>query len=389
MRIDLNSLHVRVVQGEGGVRRLGELAAEYDASRPLVVTDGGIVEAGHVGAALTSLKERGLIPAVFDAVHENPTTNDVLACVESAQSHGADLLIGLGGGSSMDAAKGCNFILTNGGEMKDYLGIDKAQRPMLPFIAVPTTAGTGSECQRFALISDPDTHQKMACGDSKALARVAILDPALTLTQPEFVCACSGMDAVTHAVESAVTRPCTEVSRSYSIEAFRLLAMNLPRVVEAPDDLDARAAVQIGAALAGAAIEHSMLGAAHSAANPLTAHYNVVHGQAVGNMLPTVVRFNGEDEAVAQQYNELVRVGRLTNGEDFADACETLAVWLEALLDHLGLKKEISAYGVTEDALPGLAKEAAGQWTAQFNPRDVSVDVFRNFYSGIMTENTT
>jgi len=387
MRIDLDSLHLRIVQGEGAVGRVGELASGFGLSRPLVVTDRGIVEAGHVDVVLSSLTRSGLTPTAFDMVHENPTTSDVLACVESAQAHSADMLIGLGGGSSMDAAKGCNFILTNGGEMKDYWGQEKAQRPMLPLIAVPTTAGTGSECQQFALISDPDTHQKMACGDSKALARIAILDPALTLTQPPFVSACSGMDAVTHAIETAVTRPRTESSTKYSMEAFRLLAINLPQVVEAPDDLDAREAVQIGAALAGTAIEHSMLGAAHSAANPLTAHFDVVHGQAVGNMLPAVVRFNGKDPSVERQYEELVNVGRLTSNV-VADAGEILAEWLEALLDHLGLKTELSACGVTEDALPGLGKQAASQWTAQFNPRAVTAQDFSAFYAGVLAYTT-
>ena len=389
MRIDLNSLHLRVVQGEGAVGRIGEIAAGLGATRPLVVTDRGIVEAGHVDTALSSLRQRGLTPSVFDGVHENPTTTDVRACVDSAQSHAADLLIGLGGGSSMDAAKGCNFILTNGGEMKDYRGTEKASRPMLPFIAVPTTAGTGSECQRFALISDPGTHQKMACGDRKALAKVAILDPALTLTQPPFVSACSGMDAVTHAVETAVTRPRTEASAAYSMEAFRLLAKNLTRVQEAPDDIDARAAVQIGAALAGTAIEHSMLGAAHSAANPLTAHFDVVHGQAVGNMLPAIVRFNGKDAAVERQYDELVRAGRLTSGEARDSAGEILAEWLEALLHRLGLKRGLSAFGATESALPGLGEEAAGQWTARFNPRAVAAEDFHAFYAGLLADNTT
>ena len=133
--------------------------------------------------------------ARFERVTENPTTEVVDDCVAVARQEQSDFLVGLGGGSSMDTAKGCNFLLTNGGRMEDYWGVGKALRPMLPLIAVPTTAGTGSECQSFALIAHPQTHVKMACGDPKAAARVAILDPELTLTQPAALAAATGMDA--------------------------------------------------------------------------------------------------------------------------------------------------------------------------------------------------
>ena len=181
----------------------------------------------------------------------------------------------------MDTAKGCNFVLTNGGEMKDYWGVGKATKDMLPFIAVPTTAGTGSECQSFALISDDSTHMKMACGDRKALAKVALLDPELTISQPPSVTSCTGIDAIAHALEAAVTLKRNDFSARHSRMAFTLLTDNLQKVLLEPDDLDARGAVLLGASHAGAAIEQSMLGAAHSMANPLTANRGVVHGQAV------------------------------------------------------------------------------------------------------------
>ena len=200
----------------------------------------------------------------------------------------------------MDTAKGCNFLLTNGGQMKDYWGVGKATQPMLPLIAIPTTGGTGSECQSFALITDEATHQKMACGDPKAAARIAILDPALTLSQPRRVTACSGIDAIAHALETAVTKTRNPLSLIFSRAAFQLTMAGLPRVLEAPGDLDARSQMLWGAACGGTAIENSMLGAAHSAANPLTAHFGITHGQAVGMMLPQVVRFNALDPAAAR-----------------------------------------------------------------------------------------
>ena len=195
----------RVRFGPGVLYSIGYERAAL-GKRAMIVTDEGLVEAGYVGRAVRALTTAGLEVTVFSSVHENPTTADVRATVEAAKDAKIDLLIGLGGGSSMDCAKGCNFILTNGGEMKDYWGKEKATKPMLPLIAVPTTAGTGSECQSFALIADEHTHAKMACGDKKAAARVALLDPELTLSQPSNVTAVTAIDAISHAVESYVCK---------------------------------------------------------------------------------------------------------------------------------------------------------------------------------------
>jgi alcohol dehydrogenase len=343
----------------------------------LLVTDKGVSAAGHLQPALESLQSAGCDVAVFDEVHENPSEKDVQACADAARAHGTECVVGFGGGSSMDAAKGCNFLLTNGGAMADYRGVGKATQEMLPFVAVPTTAGTGSECQRFALISDSVTHRKMACGDIKARARFAILDPTLTLTQPPFVAACTGMDAVTHAIETSVTAKRTPESSGLSIEAFEILARNIHAVVLDPDNLEARSAVQLGASLAGAAIECSMLGAAHAAANPLTANLGTVHGQAVGNMLPAIVRFNGEDAGVAQVYKDLLAAGDILHTGDSADA---LAHWLKELLNELSLRQPLSSMGATVDMIPKLSAEAAEEWTGTFNPRPVTPDDFARFY---------
>src|SRR6056297_3684913 len=182
-------IRTRVVFGPGKVAELGELASQLGARRALLVSDPGIVAAGHAGRGLVCLQSAGIETTLFEGVHENPSTADVDRGVAVAQAIQPDLIVGLGGGSSMDCAKGINFIFSNGGTMKDYWGVGKAAKPMLPLIAVPTTAGTGSEAQSFALISDPHSHKKMACGDPKAAAAVAILDPDLTASQPANVAA--------------------------------------------------------------------------------------------------------------------------------------------------------------------------------------------------------
>src|SRR5438045_2336065 len=181
----------RVVFGPDTLEQVGVLARDLGACRALLVTDAGIVAAGHAGRACGFIAAAGLQIEVDDEVRENPTTRDVARCVEIARQGKIDLIIGLGGGSSMDTAKACNFILTNGGEMKDYWGVGKAAKPMLPLIAIPTTAGTGSECQSAALIADEETHQKMACLDPKVAPKIAILDPELALSQPQGVPACT------------------------------------------------------------------------------------------------------------------------------------------------------------------------------------------------------
>ena len=376
----------RVVHGANSMARLGELARALGVKNVLLVTDAGIVAAGHAGRVQQNLEAAGILVTLFDRAKENPTTKCVEDCVAAARAAGIDGLVGLGGGSSMDTAKGCNFILTNGGQMKDYWGVGKATQPMLPFIAIPTTAGTGSEMQSAALIADEVTHQKMACLDPKCAARVAILDPVLTVSQPPRVTACTGIDAIAHAVETAVTTKRTDLSQKLSAEAFRLCLGAFPKVMQQPGDLEARARMQLGAAYAGAAIENSMLGAAHAAANPLTAHFGIVHGQAVGLMLPHVVRFNREDAAVRLDYARLVtampeELSGVGGGDEIESPTEEgLILELEKSLRLAGLKCSLAELGVERAAIPMLAGEASRQWTAGFNPRPVAAADFVMLY---------
>jgi alcohol dehydrogenase len=380
----------RLIFGVNSVDRVGELARELGAKRVLLVTDPGIVAAGHAERAQRSLKAAGLEIAVFDRAKENPTTKCVEDCVAVATAATIDTIIGLGGGSSMDTAKGCNFLLTNGGRMQDYWGVGKASRPMLPLIAIPTTAGTGSECQSAALIVDEATHQKMACLDPKAAARIAILDPGLTLSQPPGVTACTGIDAIAHAVETAVSKKRNPVSAMYSREAFKLCVTSFPELLLAPASLEARGRMLLGAALSGLAIENSMLGAAHAAANPLTIHYGIVHGQAVGMMLPSVVRFNGADPAARQAYAQLSSGAQIAaRGHEPDGALDALAGRLEVLLNLAGMPPSLAESGVERARIPELAEEAARQWTAAFNPRPVSKDDFAKLYEAAFNPRPT
>jgi alcohol dehydrogenase len=355
----------RLVFGEGVMSRLGTLARELGFRRTLLVADHGLVASGHVQEALDFLTGAEIEVFPFHDFEVNPDTRMIETGLAFAEPLKIDSIIGLGGGSSMDCAKGINFLLTNGGKMQDYWGYGKATKAMLPMIGIPTTAGTGSEAQSFALISDPQTHVKMACGDPKASFRVALLDPCLTLSQPQGVTATAGFDAISHAVETFVTTRGNPISDSFSREAWRLLERNFERVLRDPKDLEARSAMQLGAHYAGLAIENSMLGATHACANPLTAHYGTTHGVAIATLLVPVVVWNGA--VVGSRYAELA--GLDGHRPIVEDSTETLAQRLEELATTAGLPRHLRELGVSEEDLPMLAQEAAAQWTGQFNPR--------------------
>ena len=350
--------NVRVVFRAGSIDRLGELVAGEGGKRVLLVSDPGVRDAGHEERAVRSLYKAGVAVKVFDEVEENPTVIHVGKGVIAARPFKPDLLVGLGGGSAMDCGKGINFLLTNGGRVADYWGVNKAKEPLLPFVAVPTTAGTGSEAQSAALITDPETHQKMACWDTKALPRLAILDPELTATQPPKVAAATGIDAVAHAVESSASTKRNDRSRALSKQAWDLLEPAFERAVRDRSDVQARERMLLGAHLAGAAIENSMLGAAHALANGLTAVCGTVHGVAVGLMLPPVIRYNAAGP----------------EGNPYADLmpdAEQLARRVEQLLEAGGLPRKLKDVSATEEHQAFVAQVAAKQWTATFNPRKV------------------
>lgn len=369
-------LRTRLVFGEGALARLGDLARGLAFTRTLVVADPGIVATGHVERAASLLAAAGIAPFFFHAFDANPDTNMVEAGRTHAAACGIDSIVALGGGSSLDCAKGINFLVTNGGAMRDYAGFGKASRPMLPSIGIPTTAGTGSEAQAYALISDAETHAKLACGDPKAAFRVAILDPALTVSQPRTVTAVAGYDAISHAVESYVTARRTPISDLFARDAWRLLEHHYERVLAAPDDLIARSAMLLGAHEAGIAIEQSMLGATHACANPLTARHGVTHGVAIAVMLPHVVRWNAGH--VGDRYGDLLEAigagherirGATSTLEDRVAAGEQLAARLDTLARAGGLAATLRDLAVPRDGLLPLAADAAGQWTGTFNPR--------------------
>ena len=359
----------RLIFGKDSLTQLGKVAAELGFRRTLLVADPGLAAVGYAERAAGLLRREGIVVIPFHDFAANPDTAMVERGRLFAATQGIDSMVALGGGSSMDCAKSINFLLTNGGRMQDYWGYGKAVQPLLPMVGVPTTAGTGSEAQSYALISDVETHVKMACGDPKAAFRVAILDPELTVSQPQAVTALAGYDALSHAVESYVSTKNNALSRAFSREAWRLLERNFERVLADPVELEARAAMQLGACYGGLGIENSMLGAAHACANPLTARYGTEHGRAIALLLPTVVRWNGV--SANECYRELLEVSGSDARQD--KAAEVLASRLESLAMAAGLASRLVGAGVPRADLPVLAEEASKQWTGRFNPRPFGI----------------
>jgi alcohol dehydrogenase len=355
----------RIVFGQGTIARLGHLARDLGFRRTLLVADAGLVGAGHVATARSLLEHEDVAVDAFHGFGENPDSAMVEAGRGFAAGFEPDSIVGLGGGSSLDCAKGINFLLTNGGAIADYRGYGKASTPLLPMILVPTTAGTGSEAQSYAVISDAATHMKMACGDPSAAPRIALLDPSLTETAPRHVTAMAGFDAIAHAVETSVTTRRTPMSDVFAHKAWQLLVGAYERVLRDSSDPEAHAAMQLGAHFAGLAIEQSMLGAAHACSNPLTASYNLAHGLALAILLPRVVRWNAA--AARDRYEAMLGTPRRRLRDE--DPAETVARRLEELIAVAGLNVRLSDSGVDADALPELAQLAAQQWTGTFNPR--------------------
>lgn len=362
-------LNQQVIHGAGSLQSLGSLAQETARGRTLLVSDRGVASAGHTETARRKLADSGVRVVVYSDSIENPTGASVEKAFQSVRKLGPfDLITAIGGGSTMDTAKGVNLLLTNGGKLSDYKGWNELSSPPLPMIGIPTTAGTGSEAQSYAVIADEESHLKFACGAPGLLFQAVILDPELTRTLPASVAVASFADAISHAVESFVSTRSSEDSRDFAGRAWRHLTRNVEGVLAEPWSLETKMDHLWGAYYAGVSIERSMLGAAHACANPLTATFGVTHGVAVAIMLPHVVRFNYS--VAGSYYQQLIEWADPRNTEISLD------VYLKRMNEKLGLPASLRDCGVESPSLEGLAEQAMRQWTGQFNPRPLEFESF-------------
>jgi alcohol dehydrogenase class IV len=354
--------------GEGKLSELGMLLQSIHASKILVVTDRGIIASGIAKKCTDSITSKRIGFALFDGVEPNPTTDSVNKGLAFAKREAIDTIVAVGGGSSIDAAKAINILLGNGGEVADYCGFNKVKRKGLPLIAIPTTAGSGSEMTSYILISDSKTHQKIVCSDPMIIPDMAILDPTLTLSLPAAVTIETGVDALSNGIESYVSNAANPYSELFSLRATEIIAQNIMRVYHDPSNLDARGQMLIGSNISGLAVHLSSIGAAHSMANPLTKHFNITHGIAVGMVLPHVMLFNAPGQVKKYKQIALALGVKSEEGEDDRSAGRKGAIKLRSLLDQLSLPSNLTEMGVKEDSIPMMAQEALAQMSIEFNP---------------------
>lgn len=364
------TLHYKttVHYGAGKLHELGRILRLQNLSSALVITDPGIVASGIAQKCIDALTSEHLDYGLFDKIEANPTTASVKQGLLFAERKKFDSVVALGGGSAIDAAKAVNVLLRNGGRVADYRGFNRVAKEGLPLIAIPTTAGSGSEMSSFMLISDDKNHQKIVCSDPKIIPQMAILDPTLTLGLPPSVTIESGLDALTTAIEAYVSKAATPHSDIFSLRAIEVIIQNIIRVTQEPSDLDARSQMLIGANMAGLAVHLSYIGAAHSMSNPLSKHFSLAHGVAVGMVHPYVMLFNMQ--ACPEKYRTIAHAlgVELTEGSGDLDIGRKGAMRIRDLLEKLALPSNLSEMGVREELIPTMAQEALSELSIDFNP---------------------
>ncbi|HSB71596.1 MAG TPA: iron-containing alcohol dehydrogenase [Candidatus Methylomirabilis sp.] len=367
----------RIITGDGSADSVGTEAEALGATRAVVVTDKTLHEkTDFISDAVASLKRAGLAVEVFDDVEPDPMVATARSSAEFAREYVPNLVVGLGGGSALDIAKATAAILANERPLEEMWGVDNVPKPGLPMILMPTTAGTGSEVTPNSILTDvkPDGgHTKKGIVSAHLLARAAIVDPLLTVTAPPAVTASAGMDALTHAIETYVSRSAQPLTRPLALEAIRLIGASLRRAVADGRDVEARRHMANASLMAGLAFANGLLGAVHAIAMAMGGRFGVSHGVANALMLPYVMEFN--ETAVQAEYAQIAKA----MGEDVAglppeQAAHLASVAVHRLVVEVGLPHTLSDVKIPREGIAGLAEESFGnQRLLKNNPRAATV----------------
>lgn len=356
---------------DGAAETLGRTLKErFTAERVLLVTDAGITKLGLADDALTSLMAAGIDALVFDQVEADPADHIILKAAEIAVDEGIELVIGFGGGSSMDVAKLVAILAKGEQQLAEMYGVGMVRSSRLPLVLVPTTAGTGSEVTPISVVTTGAT-TKMGVSDRALLADLAILDATLTTGLPRHVTAATGIDAMVHAIEAYTSKiKKNPISDTLAVSALVMLGSSIVRACDAPEDLTARRDMLVGAMLAGQAFANAPVGAVHALAYPLGGHFHIPHGHSNSLVLPHVLRFN--QPVAAPMYSALASaVGLAADGP--GDNTAAFIRWLEDITEATGIERRLRDMKITEADLPMLAKDAMLQERLLVNnPRDMS-----------------
>lgn len=356
---------------------------EHGWRRALIVTDTMLNKLGMAGQIQKSLAERDIFSVIYDGTHPNPTTANVAAGLELLKENQCDCVISLGGGSPHDCAKGIALVAANGGEIRDYEGVDRSAKPQLPMIAINTTAGTASEMTRFCIITDESRHIKMAIVDKHVTPVLSVNDPTLMMGMPKSLTAATGMDALTHAIEAYVSTAATPITDACALKAMAMIAEHLPHAVEDGSNMAAREAMAYAQFLAGMAFNNASLGYVHAMAHQLGGFYDLPHGVCNAVLLPHVQQFNSKVAAArlrdcAQAMG--VDVSRM-NAQQGAEAC---IAEIRSLAQEVNIPAGLRALNVKEEDFPVLATNALNDACGLTNPVTATHEEIMAIYRAAM-----
>lgn len=373
-------LRTRIVFGQGSIAALGELARELKATKFIVVADRALDGLGLLAPALKSLEQAGLGGETYTEVEPEPYLDNADGAAAIGREINADLVVGVGGGSAMDTAKAAAALVANDGSAEDYIGLNLVPRASVPTIMIPTTAGTGAEVTFTAVFTNRETKAKGGINSTYLFPQLALLDPDLTLSLPADVTATTGMDALTHAVESVTSRSSTVFTEALALSALRLISENLRRAVFQGDDGEARERMLLGSLLGGMALADAGVGAAHALAYPLGGHYRIPHGLANAILVPHVMEFNLP--AADKQFALIARAmgesgGGLSPRAEAARAVEAVRV----LCRDIGIPASLADLGIPRSDIPMLAEGALKVTRpVENNPRKLDMEQAEALY---------
>jgi alcohol dehydrogenase class IV len=356
------------VFGKGAVSLVGRYAVNFGARKPLIVTDAGVIAAGLAKKAMDHLEAENIEYAVFSDVNQNPRDFQVMEGAKFYADNGCDLVIAIGGGSPLDCAKGIGIVSTNQNFILDYEGVDNVRIPGPPLICLPTTAGTSADVSQFAIINDVTKKRKFAIISKTMVPDVALIDPEMTLTMPSYLTACTGMDALVHAIEAIASTASSRITDLHAIEAIRVIRETLPAAVSHGDDLEARDRMMFASMEAGLAFSNASLGAVHALAHSLGGLLDMPHGECNAVLLTHVIRFNF---AKAPDRYRVVAECLGIDAEKYSNDSLLPAIIddIEALKSSVGIAVRLGEKGLNPAVLPQLSMNAINDPCMITNPR--------------------
>lgn len=355
-----------VVFGKDAAKKLPEILKEYKAKNVMVVYDAGVKMAGIATKVLGEIEKADVKVTVFDGVIPNPTNEVVEEAAEIAKKENIDVFVAVGGGSSIDLTKAVNILMTNPGPIGQYGGIGMVKEDVLPLIAIPTTAGTSSEITNVVALTDTEAVCKYVIIDNKIVADRVIADPEFTCTMPPSVTAATGMDAITHAVESYISNMATPLTEYHSLKGLQIFYENLPKAVADGNDMHAREQMMLGCIIAGFGFSNANLGLVHGIAHTLSAHFHLAHGMANATVLPYVMEYNAD--SCPEKMVELAKAIQLPVSGNLDEDKLLLSKELLKLTKTLGIKT-LSEQGIKEEDLSMLADDVLKEPVLGFNPK--------------------